>query len=378
MESKKRKVNNMKYYSNINNYFTENNSYTFNKDKKKSTSSYSLNKEKILNNKSKNPFKTKNKIKNSYFNSFNTMDYKNSFRKNSYTNNSNKLEERIFNFDNYNEKEKKNKYNDLVDNNKKYSNLAISWNNVYLNDNIKYLNQNNQLNNNEEIIDYTYQNSELKMIIMILKYYIKVIQNQFKEQLIKTNKNHFELIKKLENQKKYLIKENNILKLKFIELLYMLKDYEKKELEYNKKKDKLFSQIINENKYLRKSNNIIDNNINNSKVDKFDNNDLFNEGNKNLHIRQNTFVNLNNLNDNKNINKINNNKNSFIQNNNAFNKIVNEFTINNKKIKRSKSETKKIEENIINENNVNYPPPSILAYKLQLETYRMSNNNKKK
>ena len=378
MESKKRKVNNMKYYSNINNYFTENNSYTFNKDKKKSTSSYSLNKEKILNNKSKNPFKTKKKIKNSYFNSFNTMDYKNSFRKNSYTNNSNKLEERIFNFDNYNEKEKKNKYNDLVDNNKKYSNLAISWNNVYLNDNIKYLNQNNQLNNNEEIIDYTYQNSELKMIIMILKYYIKVIQNQFKEQLIKTNKNHFELIKKLENQKKYLIKENNILKLKFIELLYMLKDYEKKELEYNKKKDKLFSQIINENKYLRKSNNIIDNNINNSNVDKFDNNELFNEGNKNLHIRQNTFVNLNNLNDNKNINKINNNKNSFIQNNNAFNKIVNEFSINNKKIKRSKSETKKIEENIINENNVNYPPPSILAYKLQLETYRMSNNNKKK
>ena len=56
MEPKKRKVNNMKYYSNINNYFTENNSYTFNKDKKKSTSSYSLNKEKILNNKSKNPF----------------------------------------------------------------------------------------------------------------------------------------------------------------------------------------------------------------------------------------------------------------------------------------------------------------------------------
>jgi hypothetical protein len=213
-----------------------------------------------------------------------------------------------------NEKEKKNKYIDLIDN-KKYNELAISWNNVNMNDKLKNLNQNNQLNNNQKIIDYINKNSELKMIIMILKYYIKVNENQFKEKIIKVTKNYIEVIKKLEYQKQYLIKENNILKLKFIDLLFMLKDYEKKELEYNKKKTKLYSQIINENKYLRKSHNIL-NNVNNLNVDKFNNNDLFNERNKNIHIRQNTFVNLNNMNENINRNKLDNTKNSFIQNNN--------------------------------------------------------------
>ena len=101
------------------------------------------------------------------------------------------------------------------------------------------MNQNNRLNIKEKKLDNINQNSQLKMIIIILKYYIKVMQNHFKEQIIKANKKYFDVINKLENQKKYLIKENNIIKLKFIELLYKLKEYEKKELEYNKKKNKL-------------------------------------------------------------------------------------------------------------------------------------------
>lgn len=122
------------------------------------------------------------------------------------------------------------------------------------------LNNNSNINYDNNSNDYSSFRAEMNNIINILINYIKLIKKEYEKIIIKKVQNKDKEIKKLLNEKEFLIKENKKMKYKIFEIYYCIKNYENYK---DKNKDKYsiyIKQLINENIYLRncinKTNNI--------------------------------------------------------------------------------------------------------------------------
>jgi len=173
------------------------------------------------------------------------------------------------------------KSNDLYDKNSKELNLLrkkfLIGNNSNINSSNKYIPRSNEslngennnssgtklikrsntnINLNEEVYKY-------KNVIKILRYYIESLHKKIryyfnKNQIEKNNK-----IKELSLQNKFLLNENKSLKIKIIQLFYIMNLYMKNWNKlYNENYYKTIKDLITENKFLR-SINIFPKNINN-------------------------------------------------------------------------------------------------------------------
>ena len=322
------------------------------------------------------------------------------------------------NISNYNMEEKNNSkknFNFIENNNYKYNNFY-----------------------NKNINDIQDKNI-LKNIINILLYYIKILNNQIE---VKFKKVFSEKIKKLKIENNFLLKENKNLKSTILRIIYTIKNYENKENIYLKNNQKFLTQLFEENIYLRKENYITSNingdyllqfnkdinklkeklkndliiqqkkeEINNNQIE-IQNNEEENpfsflnknssekEINKNLHKRQRTHINLNNINeiniDDKKTNIIENNKsnisiNTIIhkseenstmeeENNNydAFSNTLIDMT-NNNKIEKSNNSTKNLfdYENYDSQNKNSLNNQLNLSNKKQPIFYRTPKDKKK-
>lgn len=292
----------------------------------------------------------------------------------------------------------------------------MTWSKIDLNRGFKI--QNQTFGNDNKI-------NELNQIINILQCYIKELQLQYNKKIKEIYYEKYDLFQRLKKEKQYLIKENKELKFKILELFYLVKDYEKKEINFNNIREKLFSQIIKENIYLRKSNCITDNinisiyrklineaslikekklnekleeksinikNINNP----FIIDDLESENDKysNLHKRQKTYYNFNNNNDtnsndenyesfdNKSISSISSLK-TIVSISKDYNKdllddTLKEMTLNNKIMKRNNNSKRNILESEKNKNeNNNLNSPQTSSKKKQQQLYYITSKEEK-
>ena len=292
----------------------------------------------------------------------------------------------------------------------------MTWSKIDLNRGFKI--QNQTFGNDNKI-------NELNQIINILKCYIQELQLQYNKKIKEIYYEKYELIKRLKKEKQYLIKENKELKFKILELFYLVKDYEKKEININNIREKLFSQIIKENIYLRKSNCITDNinisiyrklineaslikekklndkleeksinikNINNPFI--IDDLESENDKHSNLHKRQKTYYNFNNNNDtnsndenyesfdNKSISSISSLK-TIVSISKDYNKdllddTLKEMTLNNKIMKRNNNSKRNILESEKNKNeNNNLNSPQTSSKKKQQQLYYITSKEEK-
>ena len=98
------------------------------------------------------------------------------------------------------------------------------------------------------------ENKNLKKTILILKSYINVMNLQFEKTFHKYITEKQTQINVLQLKNDFLIKENNSLKQKIREMIYISKLYEQQEAERQKKYFSYLSQLLKENSYLRQSN----------------------------------------------------------------------------------------------------------------------------
>ena len=129
--------------------------------------------------------------------------------------------------------------------------------NLNLTNNSKYKN-----NSNDDFIDSDFSNDddniniqilEYKQVIKVLSYYISFIQKEFEKKIRKINEDKIKVIHKLKKENEFLIKENKELKLNHLNLIYLIKQYEEKEIKKRNKECKILNEIFNENIYLRKA-----------------------------------------------------------------------------------------------------------------------------
>ena len=161
-----------------------------------------------------------------------------------------------------------------------------------------------------------------KNIINILVSYIKTLKATFVKFFNKRKNEQNNKLKESEIKNKYLINENKKLKLKILELIYIMQLHNKKEQEmYAEKYNRLIKDLIKENKYLREIN-ILDKGINSDYLNRLKNK-INNEKIKKELLIHNQFTNY--TEDNKMQNNICIDTN-FKDNNNPF--INNDATIN--------------------------------------------------
>ena len=98
------------------------------------------------------------------------------------------------------------------------------------------------------------ENKNLKKTILILKTYINVMNFQFEKTFHKYITEKQTQINILQLKNEFLLKENNSLKTKIREMIYISKLYAQQEEERQIKYHSYLSQLLKENSYLRKSN----------------------------------------------------------------------------------------------------------------------------
>ena len=126
------------------------------------------------------------------------------------------------------------------------------------NRNLNLTNNSKYKNNSKDEFDFLNDNTnfqifEDKQIINILLYFIKFIQKEFERKIKEIIVDKINTIIKLKNENKFLIEQNNNLKISYLQLIYAFKKYEEEEKENRIKEIKIFNQFINENIYLRKA-----------------------------------------------------------------------------------------------------------------------------
>ena len=124
--------------------------------------------------------------------------------------------------------------------------------------NLNLTNNSKYKNNSKDEFDFLNDNTnfqifEDKQIINILLYFIKFIQKEFERKIKEIIVDKINTIIKLKSENKFLIEQNNNLKISYLQLIYAFKKYEEEEKENRIKEIKIFNQFINENIYLRKA-----------------------------------------------------------------------------------------------------------------------------
>ena len=124
--------------------------------------------------------------------------------------------------------------------------------------NLNLTNNSKYKNNSKDEFDFLNDNTnfqifEDKQIINILLYFIKFIQKEFERKIKEIILDKINTIIKLKSENKFLIEQNNNLKISYLQLIYAFKKYEEEEKENRIKEIKIFNQFINENIYLRKA-----------------------------------------------------------------------------------------------------------------------------
>ena len=195
--------------------------------------------------------------------------------------------------------------------------------------------------NNTNSNDYNNLVEEMNNIINILINYIKIIKEEYEKIIIKKIQNKDKEIKKLENEKSFLIKENKKLKFLFLEMFYCIKKHENSNEKYRDIYSLYIRQIIDENIYLRKCINK-SNDINKNyyfKLEKEIHNQILQ---KDLSMQTNFKEEEKNNNKEKEENNENNNPFKYISNSNNSSNMINH--------KRQRTQFK-IGTPVINENN---------------------------
>ena len=169
---------------------------------------------------------------------------------------------------------------------------------------------NNKLRNNKSDINKDnniFKIYNLKIIIKILLYCINSLKKKYTNCLNLIKNRNSEIIKKLTEEKQFLIKNNKELKTKIIEIIFATKLYENNANLFKNKYLYFLKQIITENNYLKKCY-CLTNNINKDYLIKLENQikaekiqrqiNIINQGNIN-NLERNNFIIVNKHNTNE-------------------------------------------------------------------------------